>query len=71
MNDIILDRAGEILQLQQAARIWLAHYDQVGAREFNRRFGTREVHGDDFVKFLREFLAEGDRPNSKNDLYTA
>jgi hypothetical protein len=50
------DGAGEEDRLRTAAQEWIAYYDRHGAREFNRRFGTKEVHGDEFVKFLREFL---------------
>jgi hypothetical protein len=57
------DGAGKEDRLRTAAQEWLAYYDKYGAREFNRRFGTKEVHGDEFVKFLREFLAgEASKP---------
>jgi hypothetical protein len=56
-NEEPVDGAGEEDRLRAAAREWIAYYDKHGAREFNRRFGTKEVHGDEFVKFLREFLA--------------
>jgi hypothetical protein len=59
----LADGAGEEDRLRTAAREWLAYYDKYGAREFNRRFGTKEVHGDEFVKFLREFLTAGEALN--------
>jgi hypothetical protein len=64
--------AGDLDHLRAAARKLVAYYDQHGAREFNCHFGTREVHGDDFIKFLREFLTEGDpeRPPEAGNLAT-
>lgn len=46
-------------RLRKTAQELLDYYDQHGAREFHRYFGTVEVSGERFVEFLREFLREG------------
>jgi hypothetical protein len=59
IGKLLASGAGEDDRLRRAAQEWIAYHDKYGAREFNRRFGTMEVHGDEFIKFLREFLQQG------------
>ena len=71
--DQLLDNGAGEDRLRRAAQEWIAYHDKYGAREFNRRFGTKEVHGDEFIKFLREFLQQGSLralPTSETDAYS-